>query len=59
LPFSDRFLDPFSFRDSLSKEFKEGRFSTSNISFNSKAKIVASGFRIDEIFGENLILISR
>lgn len=59
LPFSHRLFNPFSLRNSLSQKFEESWLSTSNVSLNSKTEIVGSGLRIDEIFGKNLILISR
>jgi hypothetical protein len=59
LPFTNRLLNPLSLRNSLSKELKEGRFPTTDVPLNSEAIIIGSGLGIDEIFRENLILISR
>ena len=59
LPFCHGLLDPLGFGNSLSEEFEEGGFSASDVAFDSKTKIVGPGFWVDEIFRENLILISR
>lgn len=59
LPLGDWFFDPFGLGNSLSEEFKEGGFSTSDVAFDGETVVVGLGFGVDEVFRENLILISR
>jgi hypothetical protein len=59
LPIFDWLFDPFGFRNVLSEDFKEGRFSASDISFDSEAELAGVGLRIDKVFSVYLSVISR
>lgn len=59
LPLCNRFLNPFSLRNLLSEKLKKCRFSTTDVSFNRKAIVIGSSFRVDEVLKMNLIMISR